>query len=359
MSNSKGEYPMPIKSTILTYPLLLILSTGKKSCTNIGRLIKKGSHWVASILQPAEKSFDVLHKLCQSIFSEKKKLYLIIDDTLIKKIFALNMQGTGMFYDTKIGRSINAFRLVIAMISDGRNAIPITCSYLFSKELVDLCTEKFTSKEEIVKSFVDLAYKLFPSAEIVTVADGLYASVKFLKWSIENKKPAEVRMRSNCVVTRNGVKNKLSELINHPCLRLTGRRTARTFSAVWHDLSLEITMVKRIDKHGVESIVFQAATYKAEPRQHVKAYKIRWNVEKHIRTGKQYLGLGDCFSTSLEIQYNHTAAVLLAYAIAQIEMKKQRLKKVEDSIRALKEKFNTSGFYRFVCGANFFSNFDA
>lgn len=334
------------KSTILTYPLLLILSTGKKSCANIGRLIKKGSHWISRILQPAEKSFNTLHKLCQSIFSNKKKLYLIIDDTLIKKIFALNMQGAGMFYDTKLGRSINAFRVVIAMISDGRNAIPISCSYLFSKELVNLCTEKFKTKENIVESFVDLAYKLFPGAEIITVADGLYASVKFLKWSIENKKPAEVRMRSNCSVTYNCAKNKLSELINHPCLKLTGRRTARTFSVKWHDLPLEITMVKRIDKHGVESIVFQAATYKAEPRQHVKAYKIRWYVEMHIRTGKQYLGLGDCFSTRLEIQYNHTVAVLLAYAIAQCEMKKRKLKRAEDAIKALKEKFTTNIFNR-------------
>lgn len=345
---------MLIKSTILTYPLLLILSTGKKSCANIGRLIKKGSHWIANALQPAEKSFEFLHKLCQSIFSKKKKLYLIIDDTLIKKIFALNMQGTGMFYDTKLGRSINAFRLVVAMISDGRNAIPISCSYLFSKELVDLCTEKFDSKEDIVKKFVNLAYKLFPDAEIVTVADGLYASVKFLKWSIESKKPAEVRMRSNCVIMYNGVKKKLSELIKHPCLRLTGRRTARTFSAVWHDLLLEITMVKRIDKHGVESIVFQAATYKAEPRQHVKAYKIRWYVEMHNRTVKQYLGLGDCFSTSLKIQYNHTAAVLVSYALAQLEMKDRRLKKVEDAIKAIKEDFNAGIFNRLADQDHFF-----
>lgn len=347
------------KSTILTYPLLLILSTGKKSCSNIGRLIKKGSRWIASILQPAEKSFDALHKLCQSIFSNKKKLYLIIDDTLIKKFFALNMQGTGMFYDTKLGRSINAFRIVVAMISDGRNAIPIGCSYLFAKELVDLCSEKFESKEEIVRKFVDLAYKLFPNAEIVTVVDGLYATTKFFKWSIENKRPAEARMRSNCVILYNGVARKLSELINHPCLRLTSRKTARTFSAEWHGLSLEITMVKRTDKHGVESIVFQAATYKAEPRQHVKVYNIRWYVEKQIRTSKQYLGLGDCFSINLKIQYNHTAAVLLAYAIAQLEMKKLKLKRVEDAIRALKEKFNANIFSRFVEGASFFNNFYA
>lgn len=61
------------------------------------------------------------------------------------------MHGAGMFFDTKIGRQIMAYLLVIGMISDGKFAIPIDCAYLFSKELTDLLEEKFSSKEDIAK----------------------------------------------------------------------------------------------------------------------------------------------------------------------------------------------------------------
>ena len=277
------------KSTILTYPFLVILSIGKKSFENLGRFIQASGRTVANLLQTAEKSFGITHQICQSIFSGKKQLFVIIDETLIKKIYATNMRGTGMFYDTKIGRCINAFRLVTAMLSDGKYSIPIGCSYLFAKELLDLCTEKFPSKDDIAKSFIKKAIQLFPNVKIVLLADGLYATVDLLRWCIENKIPAEMRMHSNRVVTYKGVKKKLRELANQKGIKLTGRQTARTISVEWHGILLEITIVKRVDKHDTESIVFQVATYKAEPREHVKAYAIRWDTEKCYRTDKQSL----------------------------------------------------------------------
>lgn len=347
------------KSTILTYPFLVILSIGKKSFENMGRFIQASGRTVASLLQPAKISFGIAHQICQSIFSDKDKLFLIIDDTLIKKIFATNMRGTGMFFDTKIGRRINAFRLVTAMLSDGKYSIPIGCSYLFAKELLDLCTEKFPSKDEIAKSFINTAIKLFHNVKIVLLADGLYATVELLRWCIENKIAAEMRMHSNRVVTYKGVKKKLSELANQPGIKLTGRQTARTISVEWHGLSLEVTIVKRVDKQDRESIVFQVATYKAEPREHVKAYDIRWGTEKGYRTNKQSLGIGECFSKDLDVQHNHVAATLLAYAFAQLEMKRQRLKTPEEAIRAVKEEFDSSRFYEFIDQYDFSPHYDA
>jgi hypothetical protein len=347
------------KSTILTYPFLVLLSIGKKSFENMGRFIQTSGRTIAKLLQPAEKSFGIAHQICQSIFSSRKKLFLIIDETLIKKIYATNMRGTGMFYDTKIGRCVNAFRLITAMLSDGKYAIPIGCSYLFTKELLDMCAEKFPSKDDIAKSFIKTAIKLFPSVTIVLLADGLYATVGLLRWCIENKIPAEMRMHSNRVVTYKGVKKKLRDLANQKGIKLTGKQTARTISVEWHGLPLEITIVKRVDKHDKESIVFQASTYKAEPREHVKAYDIRWDTEKFYRTDKQSFGLGECFSKDLTVQHNHAAAALLAYAFVQLERKRQRLKTPEDAIRAFKEKVNPQEFKQFVDQYDFSPHCDA
>ena len=350
---------MLIKSTILTYPFLVLLSIGKKSFANMGRLMQTSGRVVAKLLQPSNISFDMAHQVCQSIFSDKNKLYLIIDDTLIKKIFATNMRGAGMFYDTKLGRCINAFRLVTAMLSDGKYAIPIGCSYLFAKDILELCTERFPSKDDIAKSLTRTAIKLFPNIKIVVVADGLYTTVNLVKWFIENNIPAEMRMHSNRVVTYKGTKKKLSELANQPGIKFTGKQTARTISVEWHGLPLEITIAKRVDKHGEESIVFQAATYKSEPREHVKTYKVRWGTEKTYRTSKQSLGLSECYSKDLTVQHNHVAAILLAYAIAQQEMKRQRLKTPEDAIRAVKGKITQDNFCQFIDQFIFSQGYDA
>ena len=178
----------------LKYPILNLLSIGKKSFENLGQVIHKSGDTISRLLQPASISFKYTQYLCQSMFRDKRKLFCIIDDTLIK-----------------------------------------------------------------------------------------------------------------------------------------GRQIARTISVLWHDMELEVTIVRHIDKHGDETIVFQVATYKALPHEHAANYKKRWAIEKMIRTSKQHLGLQDCYSKLLQTQHNHVASVLLSYALTQLDMRKYRFKNTRTS----------------------------
>lgn len=325
-------------SNILKYSILNLLSTGKKSFENLARILNKTGKTISRWLQPSTVSLEHAQYLCQSMFRGKKSLLCIIDDTLIKKIYSEEMQGAGMFYDGKVGRQIMAYKLIICLISDGKFAMPIECAYLFSKELLDLIPEKFQSKEDIAKTFIQVAIKLFGKAKIIVVADGLYSSVSLLKWCCDNGIAAEMRMHSNRVVVFKEEKISLKKLSTRKEIRPKGRKMARTISALWHDMQLEFSIVRRIDKKGHESIVFQVATYKALPREHVANYKKRWGIEKMIRTSKQHLGLQDCYSKSLQTQHNHVASVLLSYALVQLDMQKYRLKTPEQAIRRFKKK---------------------
>jgi len=335
-------------STLLKYPILNLVSIGKKSFENMGRAIKKCGNTVSRLLQPAPTSLQHAQYLCQSMFRNKKKLFCIIDDTLIKKIYSQWMQGAGMFYDGKAGKRIMAYRLIICLISDGKFAMPIECAYLFSKELLDLIPDKFQTKDDIAKIFIETAIRLFGKEKIIVVADGLYATVSLLKWCSNNKIAAEMRMHSNRVVLFKGERISLKKLSNKKGIKPVGRQMARTISVLWHDMRLEITIVRRINKHGDETIVFQVATYKALPRDHVKAYKARWAIEMMIRTSKQHLGLQECFAKKLEKQHDHVASVLLTYALVQLDMKKRRLKTPEEAIRRCKTKNANSLMRRFV-----------
>ena len=324
---------MIIVNNITLYPFLTIITNaGKRSFENMGRLIKKSGDTISRILRPGQESLEESKKIAQQIFAGKKELLVIIDETKIKKIHSQLMEGMGWFFDTKIGRSINAYNHIIGAISEGKFTVPINAAFTFGKEFY---TKPKQALEITVQLFINTAKNLFPDARIIAALDGAYATVNYLKWAIENNVATEVRMHSNRVVEYNGKKKKLRELKE---IRPKGRQMARTIQAVWHGIPLHITAVRRIDRHGNETIVYQAATYKATPNQHAKNYKNRWGIEKLNRTTKQSLGLQECFSRKIRTQFDHICAVLLAYSLAQLEMKKNHRKNPETAIRALKKK---------------------
>lgn len=324
---------MIISNTITTYPILTIITTiGKRSFENMGKFIKKSGDTISRMLRPGNESLEVSKKIARQVFSNKKELLVIIDETMIKKIHSQLMEGTGWLFDTKIGRSIRAYRLIIGAISDGKFTVPISAAFTFGKEFY---TDPSQALEVTVKLFITTAQKLFPNARIIGALDGAYATVKNLKWALENKIALEVRMHSNRVVEYKGKKQKLRDIKE---IQPKGRQMARTVQALWQGLSLEITAVRRIDKHGNETIVYQAATYKATPSQHARNYKSRWGIEKLNRTTKQSIGLQECFSRKIGTQFDHICAVLLAYSIAQLEMKKKGYKNPETALKALGKK---------------------
>jgi len=320
------------KSIAICYPLLLLKSTAnKKSFTELGKIIKKSGDSVRRLLSPAEKGFCALENIAIDMFKHKKELFVSIDDTLIKKFYSQFIEGTDMFFDTKTNRMIMSYKCLIVAISDTKYTIPLRCSFLPSKNMMKNAAE---FKDSIVKQIISEVEKLFPDKRLIFTADGAFATKKLLSWSTENKINAEMRMHSNRVVLYKGNLVKISEIKD---LIPKGRHMARTIQATWYGLSVEITAERRIDKHGEESIVYLVATYKATPAKHVAAYKRRWPLEKTIRTTKQYLGLQECFSTSLDTQLKHVASVLLAYALAQLERKRQKFDTPEDAIKWLRQ----------------------
>jgi len=316
----------------LTYPILVITSTTKRSFEALGGIVSKSGDTIKRLLTPADKNFDLLGKIATKFFAGKKELVLAIDDTLIKKTHSRLMQGSGQFFDTVIGRKIMAFKLLCLVVTDGDYTFPLFASFLFSKELM---TEPGLSKEDLVKNMILSAMKLFHNIKLIVAADGAFATKSFLKWCIENNIAVEMRMHANRKIEYKGKNIALRDIKN---LKPKGRQMARTIKAVWHGMNLYITAQRRIDKHGEETIVFQVATYDAKPAVHVKNYKKRWPIEKMNRTTKQYLGLQECFSRKIDIQMNHISSVLLAYSLAQLERKYQGLDTPEKAIRELKRK---------------------
>jgi hypothetical protein len=314
----------------LEYSILLIKSIGKKSFQCLADLIGKSRSTISRILPSAEQNFESIKKIAQNFFHKKSDLILIFDDTLIKKTHSRFMRGSGMFYDSKIGRRIIAYRLLCSAITDGNYIFPLQCLYLFSPEFKP---EIMQSKNDIVKQMYLYAKTIFPNKKLIIAADGAFATKETLTWCIKNQIPTEMRMAKNRTVWYKSEKQALSKISD---LQPKGRQKARTIKAFWHDLPLFITAQKRTDKHGEETIVYQVSTYETKPSKHVAIYKKRWPIEKMFRTTKQSLGLQDCFSTKMDVQLNHVSSVFLAYTLLELQRKMQKFKTPEDVIRSLK-----------------------
>jgi len=86
----------------------------------------------------------------------------------------------------------------------------------------------------------------------------------------------------------------------------------------------------------LKPLSFRRQRTKISPIKHKLAYDKRWNIEKLFRTGKQPLGLSDCYSSKLSVQHSHVTSVLLASTLVQIEKKEKKFDKPEAAIRHLK-----------------------
>ena len=89
---------MLYSSTILTYPVLTILSRTKRSFENMGLLIQRSGNTVRRLLHPAQSSFDISRNIC-------KRKYLIQS----KKNFQAKMISQNLLLTKSVNFLIDRF----------------------------------------------------------------------------------------------------------------------------------------------------------------------------------------------------------------------------------------------------------
>ena len=82
----------------VAYPLSLILSMPKKTCESLAEHIGTSGDSVIRMLNSTNESQEQLISLLKK--ATQKKLYLIIDDTTIEKIYSKWIEGTCDNYST-------------------------------------------------------------------------------------------------------------------------------------------------------------------------------------------------------------------------------------------------------------------
>lgn len=327
----------------ITYPVALILSSpSRKTFESLAREIGTSGDFVAKVLDKSPTTTADLISMCKSIF-KGKRTYLLIDDTLILKVYSQIIEGACDNYSSSDRKEYRSLCSVVAVLTDGKIAIPIDQMLWTSLEYDEI---NYKKKWEIAQILIQRIRKLVDIRMVVM--DGLYATQEMIQWLNSSKMKFEMRFHSNRVVTYKEVRVQIRKM---NAFNLNGKRPKRTLLIRWYDFDLYVTALRRRMRNGDFSIVYQVSNYKASAAQHVQAYGYRWNIEKFFRTAKQKLGLNDCQSRKKERQEKHIMSIFLAYAFAQQERIRLKLKNVEMAIKSLRrssfdqllQQFNRSG----------------
>lgn len=314
----------------LTYPIALILSTARrKTFESLGATVEISGDKVAILVNSHAASTEELIKLAQKIF-KRKKIYLIIDDTIIDKIYSKAIEGACDNYSSADRKSYRSLCSVVAMLTDGVIAIPITQALWLSSEFSKV---NHKTKWQLAQGLI---FQLKGLVNLYMVlADGLYAVENFMHWLIEQGIRFEMRFHANRVVE---IDDEQAQIRKSSKFKLSGKTSKRTRRGKWKNMDLFFTGFRRITKVGTIIITYQVSNYKASAREHTQNYGYRWNIEKFFRTAKQKLGLNDCQSRKRETQEKHIMTVFLTYALVQLERQKNRLKNAEAAIKQLKSR---------------------
>lgn len=313
----------------LFYSIGLLLSTKKRNFESMREVLGISGDTVSRLLKEYPTTIQDLVSLVEKHL--KKTRFILIDDTLIAKIYSKCIPQTSDNFDSSKNTVYRSLCSIVAMITDGDLTIAIDQTFWTSKEFNQTTYQR---KWESAKKLVAKIVTYLPG--ITLVADGLYAVREFLLWLSSQKIKYVMRFHANRKLTLfDGQQIQIQKCEKLKC---SNKKSARTIKAHWGELEAYFTAQLRTNKLEKTTTVYQVSNLQVCARQHVRIYGYRWNIEKFFRTAKQSLGLNDCQARKNNFQEKHIFAVFFIYAFLQIEKKRRRLKNVEEVIKILKRK---------------------
>jgi Transposase DDE domain len=314
----------------LIYPISLILSIfpGKKTAENLSKVTKISGDKMLRMLDHKCVTADELFTLAKQFFGDKK-VYFIVDDTLLDKTHSKLIGGSSDNFDSSSKQTYRSLCLVAGIISDGKYAFAIDQRLWVSKKF----STEYKTKVELAQELISEMKSYWNDVKVLM--DGLFATKKMIYWLNQNNIKFEMRFHTNRVVEYNNENMAVKDCL---ALVLKDGWKKRTVKVFWKDMPLYITVVKRNHKRKGFVITYQASNFKSRAKTHMLIYGYRWNIEKFFRTTKQSLGLAHCQSRKQNIQQNHIFNVFYAYAILQFERRKKKLSNAEKALKTLRYK---------------------
>jgi len=322
-----------VKNKVVQYVTGLIVAPKKKTCTEMAKALSISHDFLNRALNNEDLLLCIPYAFIELVkqYSIKKKGWLIIDDTLIAKIYAKLIEGIESHFDSSTRKKLHGYSVVVIAWTNGKITIPLDFEFWFSKDLV--APDVYLKKTQIAQMLIKKITKVIEIKGVIL--DGLYASEEMINFLNKSQIRFEMRMHSNRVIDLPG--GKKVQLKKAHLLKMYKNQHSKTIYTTWKNIPLYFTAELRENKNGERSIVFIVSNWEATSNEHIKTYAMRWPIEMIFRTSKQYLGLQHCTSRSIEKQRLHIYFVFFCYTFLQQYVDGKMFKSVEDVIRQLLE----------------------
>lgn len=278
---------MFLPNNVIAYVKGLMRIFENANCSSLAQASASSHDSLTRILNNEKFSRQtLLENFIMRIFGKLSGGWLIIDDTIISKVFTKKIENLAWVYDSKIGKSIIGLNIVALIWSNGKINVPIGLRIY---------------KPNSGKTKIDLAIELLAIAKLLKIRaiyvafDSWYASGKLMKKIREYRWHFVTQLKSNRTV--NGI--PLKEIQRNPYWMIEGKISG----------GLKVLIVRNGKKY------FAASNIKLSKQELLANYKSRWEIETVFRMLHSKLGIDQCESRKLIAQSAHFHLCLMAYAI--------------------------------------------
>lgn len=158
----------------LKYSISLLLSIIKrKTCESLGKTIRISGDSILKILHNKILNINDLTSIAKKFF-RNRMVYIIIDDSLIDKLYSTCIEGTSDNFSSADNRIYRSLSTVVAGLTDGHTFIPINQQIWTAKEF----NEQYYKKKWAIAHELIAEIRQFIPIHFV-IADGTICDRKY------------------------------------------------------------------------------------------------------------------------------------------------------------------------------------
>lgn len=282
---------MLLPKNVIAYIKALMCVFENANCVSLSALSASSHDSLTRILNNEKLPWQtLLNNFSLRILGKLSGGWLIIDDTVISKVFAKKIENLAWVFDSKIGKSIIGLNIVALVWTNGKLTVPLGLRVY---------------KPDSGKSKIDLAIELLESAKRLKIRpfyvafDSWFAAAKLMKTIRQYRWHFVTQLKSNRTV--NGI--PLKEIQRNPYWMMEGKIAG----------GIKVLVARHGKKY------FAASNLRLSKPELLARYKARWEIETVFRILHAKLGLDQCETRKLIAQEAHFHLCLMAYTVLRHE----------------------------------------
>ena len=335
-----------VNTSIRTYVVCLILSSGRKNCADMARSVGISTKPLYAYLFDAEKHSSEIESTLLNYAKETRikdvKRTLVIDPTAIIKRYARLIENLCYDKDGCTKHVEHVLVPVYASIVDENVKIPLCLNFWIQKKVVG--KKRYKSKVEIAQALITHLKDKGLEFDFVSL-DGAFPTPDMFSFFKKNGYKFIMRIpRTRCITTKDG---KRMQLQHCPGLKLMRNAREKTVQAELYGDIYSFTAHKRQCKRGGWEVVFLVSNMDLMAKEQVAAFNLRWPMEKINRTTKQKFGTTQCQALQASKQRAHIMACFLAHSILEVAQNDKQKNSVDEVVNFIRT-FHFNDLFEFI-----------